>query len=154
MCSTSFKRLLGRFETPLTITLSRIMHNYTSSLRRLKKTQQLLVLLSWVNLNGGMQGRAAPPPSLVRANVQLQGWHAVLEHEKTQQTLLPWQPSQRITVLQHITPPTTLAASGKMMLLFGLCCSGELLWSSWSGFLTPHSGDLTTSCERVAFSPH
>lgn len=39
---------------------------------------------------------------------------------ETQLTLLPWQPSQRITVLQHTTSPTTLTASAKWC-SFRLC---------------------------------
>lgn len=43
---------------------------------------------------------------------------------ETQRTLLPWLPSQRITVLQRITPPTALAASEICSSSF--CC--VLLW--------------------------
>lgn len=52
MCPTSFAGLSGRFffEAPLSRSLySPITHNYTPSLGQIKKTQQLLVLFSWVN---------------------------------------------------------------------------------------------------------
>lgn len=51
MCPTSFAGLSGRFfEALLSRSLySPITHNYTPSLGQIKKTQQLLVLFSWVN---------------------------------------------------------------------------------------------------------
>lgn len=60
---------------------------------------------------------------------------------ETQLTLLPWQPSQRITVLQHIIPPTTLAVSK-------ICCSSLLCMAAMRCFgcfvITCYS-DLTDS---------
>lgn len=61
----------------------------------------------------------SPPPSLrltscnlVHTNLQLEMTHNNGTWD-TMPTLLPWQPSQRITILQHTTPPTTLAAVDK-----------------------------------------
>lgn len=46
---------------------------------------------------------------------------------ETQPTLLPWQPSQRITVLQHRMPPTTLAVTAALD-------AAPLCWDAVAGF--------------------
>lgn len=76
----------------------------------------------WLKMVVCMEEQPLPPASTCRYRDDMLYWNM-----RTQLTLLPWQPSQRITVLQHITPPTTLAAS-EMCFGFALYSSGEMLW--------------------------
>lgn len=77
-------------------------------------------LFIYFSENGGVYKKGTPSLhltscNLVHTNLQLEMTHNNGTWD-TMPTLLPWQPSQRITILQHTTPPTTLAAVDK-------CCS-------------------------------
>ena len=139
MCSTSLER-----GSRLVLKLSPSLHPDSHMCPALPaphiKTQRLFVCfilmgdLTWVV--------CTPLPRLARAPTCSYGddtlyWNML--------TLLPWQRSQRITVLQHITPPTTSAASE-------MCCSPPLCvarcFGRQSAFLITRRGDQT-SCERV-----
>lgn len=80
--------------------------------------------------------KPATPPSLHLTSCNLV--HTNLQPEMTHNngtwdtmpTLLPWQPSQRITILQHTTPPTTLAAVDK-------CSSSSPSAPLWGGRGSP-----------------
>lgn len=90
-----------------------------SSLCRWKHNSCLFYSHGWLKMVVCMEKQPLPPRALQRAATGMTRCTGTWE---TQLTLLPWQPSQRITVLQHIRPPTTLAASE-------ICCSSLL--SQW-----------------------
>lgn len=127
--------LLVHFEAPLTVTLSQIAHDYIL-FPLIKHNSCLFYSHGWLKMVECMEEQPLP---LTRQRAAT-GMTRCTGTWETQLTLLPWQPSQRITVLQHITPPTTLAASE-------ICCSSLLCmavvrcFGSHSGFLITHCGD-------------
>lgn len=110
MCSTSLEREAER-GCRLVLKLSPSLHPDSHMCPHLPapqiKTQRLFVCfilmggLKWWHARPSPASPARPPTCSYGDDTLY--WNML--------TLLPWQPSQRITVLQHITPPTTSAAS-------------------------------------------
>lgn len=141
--STSFRRLSVPFEASLMLSI----HSHTQL--HFYKTHTCLSLF-FLSKNGSMHNGTPclrlTSSNLVYTNLQLQRWHNNGTWD-TQPRLFPWQPSQRITILQHTTPPTTLAALHKRS---SFSLSSSAVWRLW----VPHQAfwrDLATCPDQVAF---
>lgn len=100
----SKEKLSVHFEVASNATLCPITHDYLAIPLTKRTPTVCFILKGDLKWNGVMHVRAAPPPTPTCSyRDDMLYWNM-----RTQLTLLPWQPSQRITVLQHRKPPTPL----------------------------------------------
>lgn len=129
MCSTSFRRLLGLMPVSLSIPLHPESCTIIFSLHRLKTAACFILDLKWCHT---WTDSPSPSPPQRAAT----GTTHYTRTRETQLKLLPWQPSQRITVLQYTTPTHDFSCCWKIKLLVTLCCVAAV------SLCTHHNGNF------------
>ncbi len=113
------ERLSALSEAPLTVTPSWIRRDYILAPHIRKHNSCLFYSHGWLKMVVCMEEQP-PPPHKCTHQCAVTGMTRCTGTWETQLTLLPWQPSQRITVLQHIRPRTHSGCCRNIFFFFAL----------------------------------